>query len=108
MNSDIFLSTLGLARRAGKICYGFDSVAENAAKICAVFVAKDCSERTVKNINYIFNEKNIQSVAINYTKTELGYAIGTKPVGIIGVTDSGFTKLLKARLSTEVTNGYND
>lgn len=108
MNSDLFLSTLGLARRAGKICYGFDSAAENASEICAVFTAKDCSERTIKNINYIFKEKNIQSVSVNYTKTELGYAIGTKPVGIIGVTDSGFTKLLKARLSTEVTNGYND
>lgn len=108
MNKDIFLSTLGLARRAGKICYGFDSVTENADKVTAVFIAKDSSERTVRNINYIFEERNIQSVAINYTKTELGYAIGTKPVGIIGVTDSGFTKLLKARLSTEVTNGYND
>ena len=103
MNNDLFLSTLGLARRAGKLCYGFDSVAENAHLIETVFIAKDSSPKTARNINYILSEKNIQSVATNYTKTELGYAIGTKPVGIIGVTDSGFTRLLKARLSKEVS-----
>lgn len=103
MKNDLFLSTLGLARRAGKIFYGFDSVAENAHKITAVFTAKDCSDKTLRNIGYIFEQYNIQTQTVNYTKTEIGYAIGTKPVGIIGIADSGFTKLLKARTSTEVT-----
>lgn len=103
MNSDLFLSTLGLARRAGKLFYGFDSVCENAHKINAVFLAKDTSPKTQNNINYVFEHLNIRCDCINYTKTELGHAIGTKPVGIIGVADSGFTKLLKARISTEVT-----
>lgn len=103
MNNDRFLSTLGLARRAGKIFYGFDSVAENADKILAVFIASDASDKTLRNIRYIFGQYNIAAEKINYTKNELGYAIGTKPVGIIGIADSGFTKLLKARTSTEVT-----
>ena len=98
-----FLGMLGLARRAGKLCYGFDSVAENINSLYAVFTASDSSPKTIKNIDYILSEKNIQSVATNYTKTELGYAIGRKPCGIIGVTDSGFSRLLKARLSTEVS-----
>ena len=102
-NNDTFLSTLGLARRAGKLCYGFDSVAENAGLVKIVFFACDSSEKTIRNIDYILREKNIQSVATNYTKTELGYAIGTKPCGIIGVTDSGFCRLLKARSTTEVS-----
>ena len=103
MKTDLFLSTLGLARRAGKIFYGFDSVCENAHKIYAVFIAKDSSQKTKSNINYIFEQHNIRCDAVNYTKTELGYAIGAKPVGIIGIADSGFAKLLKARISTEVT-----
>ena len=103
MKTDLFLSTLGLARRANKLFFGFDSVAENSRKITTIFIAKDCSEKTKQNINYIFEQYNVKSDIINYTKVELGYAIGTKPVGIIGIADSGFTKLLKARLSTEVT-----
>ena len=103
MKTDPFLSTLGLARRAGKIFYGFDSVTENARKISAVFIASDTSPKTVRNIDFIFQQYNIRSETVNYTKTELGYALGIKPVGIIGVADSGFTKLLKARISTEVT-----
>ncbi len=103
VKNDLFLSTLGLARRAGKLYYGFDSICENVNDIYTVFIAKDSSERTVKNIAYILYQKNIQCQTINYTKNELGYAIGTKPVGIIGIADSGFTKLLKARISTEVT-----
>lgn len=103
MKADLFLTTLGLARRASKIFYGFDSVCENADKIFAVFIAKDCSPKTARNINYIFEQYNIQTQTINYTKNEIGYAIGTKPVGIVAIADSGFTKLLKARISTEVT-----
>lgn len=103
MKTDLFLSTLGLARRAGKLLYGYDSVLENQQKINAVFIASDSSDKTKQNINYIFSKYNLTPETINYTKTELGYAIGTKPVGIIGIADPGFTKLLKAKLSTEVS-----
>lgn len=98
MNKDLFLSTLGLARRAGKLCRGFDSNVENAHIIETVFLANDCSDRTRKTISEIFAELNKQPVNVNYSKFELGVAIGTKPVGIIGVTDAGFAKLLKTRL----------
>ena len=103
MNNDLFLSTLGLARRAGKVLYGFDSVVENARKINVVFIASDSSLKTVQNIDFILQQYNVKSETVNYTKAELGYAIGTKPTGIIGIADTGFTKLLKARISTEVT-----
>ena len=102
MNKDLFLSTLGLARRAGKLCRGFESTVENAGIIDTVFLANDCSDRTRKTISEIFAELNKQPVNVNYSKFELGVAIGTKPVGIIGVTDAGFAKLLKTRLFEEV------
>ncbi len=102
MNKDLFLSTLGLARRAGKLCRGFDSNVENAHIIDTVFLANDCSDRTRENISEIFTELDKQPINVNYSKFELGVAIGTKPVGIIGVTDAGFAKLLKTRLFEEV------
>lgn len=102
MASDLFLSTLGLARRAGKICRGFDSTVENAHIIEQVFIANDTSKRTHQNIIEIFGELNKTPIFVNYSKNELGYAMGTKPVGIVGITDAGFAKLLKTRLSKEV------
>lgn len=103
MNSDFFLSTLGLARRAGKISRGFDSTVENAETVKCLFLANDCSQRTSQSIAEIFEELDIIPIKVNYSKAELGYAIGTKPVGILGITDDGFAKLLKTRLSKEVT-----
>lgn len=88
-----FLSTLGLARRANKLVYGFDSVTESHG-VSLVFLSNDLSERTRRTALAIFEQKNIQTVSLNYTKNELGYAIGTKPVGIIGITDNGFAELL--------------
>ncbi len=96
-----FLSTLGLARMAGKLYYGYDSVCENKQLIQSVFLSSDLSERSKRNIILVFEPKNIQPVSLNYTKNELGYAIGTKPVGIIGVADKGFAQLL-SRTSEEV------
>ena len=97
-----FLTTLGLARRAGKIVYGFESSVENAFNIQILFIANDCSKRTIQNIENIFEEFDTEIIYLNYCKNELAYAIGTKPVGIIGIVDSGFANLLKSKLSEEV------
>ena len=102
MNNDIFLSTLGLAKKANKICRGFDMCAEAYDSIHCIFLANDCSERTKRNILEIFEKIGTTPTAIPYSKTELGYALGTKPVGIIGISDEGFAKLLLKKLSKEV------
>lgn len=103
MINDQFLSTLGLARRAGKITRGFESTVENIYSIKCLFFACDCSPRTIQNASGIFEEAGITPIMLKYSKNELGYAIGAKPVGIIGITDDGFAKLLKTKLSKEVT-----
>ncbi len=101
MNSSKFLSSLGLARRANKIFYGFDSVCENANKINLVILASDISTRTAKNIYNLTDIKKIETIEVKHQKDTLGYAIGAKPVGIIGITDNGFAKILKDRIKEE-------
>ena len=103
MKSDVFLQTLGLARRAGKLCFGFDSVVSQQYQLSALFLSHDLSARTEKSLSHALTNENIHPVALEYGMSELGYAIGTKPVGIIGVTDPGFAKLLKSKLHREVT-----
>lgn len=89
-----FLSTLGLARRAGKLTYGFDMVLMNLYQTHLILLAEDCAPRTVRNIREAAEEAGIPVMNIPYTKESLGVSIGTKPVGIIGVADAGFTRSL--------------
>ena len=96
--NDSFLTALGLARRAGKLIYGFDAVMLSAESIRILFVARDISPNTRQNIEYRFRALNKDIVAVNYDKAQLGYALGIKPVGILGITEKGFAKLLKDKL----------
>lgn len=88
------LSTLGLARRAARLNYGFDMVMAGLHKTHLLLLAEDCAERTCRNVEAAARDFEIPLVRLPYTKESLGAAIGTKPVGIIGVADQGFAKSL--------------
>ncbi len=96
-----FLSTLGLARRAGRLTYGFDMVLSQLQKTHLILLAEDASERTKRNIRDAAEEWGISVMNIPYTKESLGVSIGTKPVGIIGVADRGFA----ANLTKSIEGG---
>lgn len=89
-----FLMTLGLARRAGKLNYGFDMVMSGLGATHLLLLAADCSPRTRKNVELAAAEFQIPLYPLRQTKEELGASIGTKPVGIIGVADRGFARSL--------------
>lgn len=94
--NDRFLMTLGLARRAAKLNYGFDMTVGALWKTKLVFLSSDCAERTYRNIKSAAEEAGVPVVSLSYDKQTLGTAIGAKPVCIIGVTDQGFAgSLLK-------------
>lgn len=89
-----FLSTLGLARRAGKLNYGFDMVMMGLGETHLLLLAEDCAPRTCKNVEQAAADLQIPVLRLPYTKDQLGASIGTKPVGIIGVAEKGFAKSL--------------
>ena len=89
-----FLSTLGLARRAGRLTYGFDMVRAGLQTTHLLLLAEDCSPRTCRNFEAVAGEWKIPLHRLPYTKDQLGASLGTKPVGIIGVADRGFAKSL--------------
>ncbi len=89
-----FLSTLGLARRAGKLNYGFDMVMAGLGNTALLLLAEDCAPRTCKNVQQAAEEWEIPLYRLPYTKDQLGASIGTKPVGIIGVAERGFARSL--------------
>ena len=94
MQPNKFLSTLGLARRAGKVNYGFDMVAEGLDNTGVVFFAADLSDRSRNSISQLAARKGVPCMALPFEMAELAGAMGTKPVGIIGITETGFAGLL--------------
>ncbi len=94
MQQNKFLSTLGLARRAGKLSFGYDMVSENLHQTEMIFFASDLSERTRNSILQKAMRHGVVCRDIPMNMAEISYAIGTKPVGIVSIMDKGFADLL--------------
>ena len=92
-----FLSTLGLCRRAGKLIYGFDPVCEEIkkpkSKVCGVALAKDVSEKTLKEIAFVCNKYGKPLFQSDADMDEIKSVLG-KRTGIIAILDEGLFKSL--------------
>ena len=87
---------LGLARKAGKLVFGFDMTVEAMQKKTAelVLLSNDCSERTARNIKRIAEETGTEILILPLSMDEIGYAVA-KRAGVLSVCDSGFSKKIK-------------
>jgi len=94
-----FLLSLGLCRKAGALLRGREETI-NAVKIKetdTVFISSDISERSKKEVmNSV--EENTKIISLNYTKEQLGYAAGVKPMAIFSVKNVGLKELLLSKL----------
>ena len=91
--------TLGLAFRAKKVLLGTDLVVENLrkGKINLIFLASDASFNTIKKIND--KATTYKTLVIqNYDTKFLSNAIGLFNVKVLGITDKGFSELLKKKI----------
>lgn len=104
---DRFLSTLGLARKAGKLSWGSETVssAVKAGKVSAVFTAADLSARSVKNIDEVCRQRGIPCYRTSYDMTQLGEAVGVY-TGILAILDPGLAKI--AQTYFEITTAGHD
>ena len=87
-----FLSTLGLCRRAGKMIYGFDPVCDEIksakSKVCGVALAKDVSEKTLKEITFVCEKYGVKLFQSDADMDEIKAVLG-KRTGIIAILDEG-------------------
>lgn len=93
--NDKFLNMLGLARRAGQVCIGYDKTLAlvHAKKVFAVFCACDLSPKTKKGLCIAAENTDIQIISTASSIFEMSNAIGIK-AGIVGITNDGFAKRL--------------
>ncbi len=91
---DRFLTTLGLAKRAGKLIIGWDRISDYTGSIETIFISSDASERTIKNAG-----KRSETVLIKRSMVAVGSALGIHRAAVVAVTDTGFANLLKSKLN---------
>lgn len=104
---DKVLSALGMARKAGKIALGFDSVvlALRGKKARLTLVAADASDSTKKRVADKAAFYEVPCEIINYTRRELGKAFGKPPCACAAVCDGNFAEMVRqAKLKTAEVN----
>lgn len=90
---------LSLARRAGKLISGEDTVLMSLRdKTCAlVIIAADASENTKKKISARAAGSNVECI-VTASRQELSSAVGLYNRAVFAVTDSGFAQKIKTEL----------
>ena len=100
--NDKALSFLGLAKRAGRITIGCDSVVSSMAdgKSKMVIMAEDISNNTKKVILKNAKAYSVHTIIVKYKKDELSPAVG-RLAAVISVEDEGFARGLELRLADD-------
>lgn len=82
---------LTMCLKAGRIVKGFDSSKEAVKndKAFAVLAAVDASEKTVKEIRFVCEKKEIPVIITELEKSEIGSLCG-KETAVMAVCDKGF------------------
>lgn len=95
MTNEKAVGLLGLARRAGKLRYGYgtavDAVKSGEAKL--VLLSADLSEKTGKNVRFEAERRGVPVIGTAYTMEEFHRAMGKK-TGVLAVCDTGFSEAL--------------
>lgn len=90
---------LGICAKAGDIVSGTDITIENVEKKKAklVIVAKDCSEKTIKNMKFIC-EKNKVPIHIFGKIEDLSKSIGKSNRGVIGIKNENLANEIAKKI----------
>ena len=90
-----WLNLLTICRKAGKLIMGFDPAKEEiiAGRAEGIFVAKDISPKTKKEIEFFCEKQNVPVCEIEFKMEDIANAVGRK-AGVLEVCDKGFAKRL--------------
>ena len=90
------LSVLGLARRAGRLRWGYGTAADalRRGECALVLVTQDLSEKTRKNMRFEAGRAGAALLETAFTMEDIAAAIGKK-AGVRAVCHAGFAEKLK-------------
>lgn len=92
------LGLIGLAMKAGKVCFGADSVEENIVKrkVKLLIISKDSSERTKNKFVNICEKYNVPVIVDGDIDT-LSKTIGKSNKAVIGIKDVNFAESIQKK-----------
>ena len=92
---DKFFNFLGLAKRAGNIVEGYSRCDQqrNKKHFFLIIISNDASNSTRKKFKNHCTAKNIELIE-DFSKEELGFAIGREEVKILAITDKNMAEKL--------------
>lgn len=103
---DNILSFIGLMKKAGALAIG----AENAAmytelgSVKLLLLPSDASKNTASWIQRTAQEWETPLITAEFTKSQLGMALGQKECAALGITDTGFAlSLCQKSANTQLT-----
>ncbi len=87
---------LGLCARSGNLALGMEAVSSEIKKnkIELIIVAEDTSQKTIDNIKYLANQKNIEVIIFGNIE-ENSKSIGKVNKAIIGIKDKNIAKEIR-------------
>lgn len=94
------LTSLGLARRAGKLLLGVESIQTYQKPVFLLIYASDASPRVKRTLS----QRTEPSYTPEWTKEQLGRAVGCKEAAVIAVTDAGFAGMIRKKLELQEDN----
>lgn len=86
-----WISLLTICRKAGRLVMGFDPAKEEiqARRAKGVFVTKDASEKTKKEMRFFCDSRGVPLREVPLTMSDIQQAVGRK-AGVLAVCDAGF------------------
>ena len=93
-----FLDALGICKRAGKLCFGFETTktAMQKGQVEIVFLASDLSLKSKKEMHFLCEQLEVEIIETKFDMQTLGGSI-SKKTGIIAVLDCGLAQMTKKK-----------
>ena len=94
------LFSIGLAKKAGKVISGTDSVCDEIRKnkVTLVICSSDVSDNTKKKVSYCCKYHQVKLYFCEFSKETLGKSIGKSFSACIGITDKNLSELISRNL----------
>ena len=109
-NIEGVLSLLGLAKKAGRLEVGEESVggAARARAARLILLASDAAENTVRRAGHFADAGACPCVRIPADKGALGHAVGRKSCAMLAVTDTGLAEAVAKKLAAIDAEQYGE
>ena len=105
---DNLLSFLGLMKKASALVIGADNIytATEFGKVKILVLAKDTAKNTVSAVQNTALNWELPLITLDFTKAEIGEALGQNECAAFGITDTGFALALCKKLGNTDYEAY--